>query len=158
MPGRTVMSVMPSSSALSSGSRHYDWEARCCHQNNVPSFCGPQQEEGEAKWNIILTSCSAPEGIHSRGGSAGIWILYTYITSFGDIRYDNQSYGTICSKLCWCKLLILQDMGISGGQESTGRCNVRIRNLYTHTTSSGSIVKSPSYPIMLDWLLCLCVC
>ena len=52
-------------SHVTTGSRHYDWEARCSHQSNVPSFCGPQQEEGETKWNLTLTSCSAPEGIHS---------------------------------------------------------------------------------------------
>ena len=51
----------------------------------------------------------------------------------GDIRYDNRSYavvttkepcqradfGTICSKVCLCERPILQDMCISGGQEST---------------------------------------
>ena len=69
----------------------------------------------------------------SRGGSAGIRNLYSYVTSSGDIPYDNRSYarlsakepcqradfGTICSKLCLCERAILQDMCISGGQEST---------------------------------------
>ena len=30
-----------------------------------------------------------------RGGSAGIRILYTYVTSSGDIRYDNRSYAVL---------------------------------------------------------------
>ena len=51
----------------------------------------------------------------SRRGSAGIWILYTYVTFSGYIGYDTWSYqllsselcqtadfGTICSKLCLC--------------------------------------------------------
>ena len=33
--------------------------------------------------------------IHARGGSAGIRILYMYITSSGDIRYDNRSYAVV---------------------------------------------------------------
>ena len=72
--------------------------------------------------------------VFTRGGSAGIRNLYSYVTSSGDIRYDNRSYaaivttkepcqradfGTICSKLCLCERAILQDICISGGQEST---------------------------------------
>ena len=52
-----------------------------------------------------------------RGGSASIRILYTYVTSSGNIRYDKSElcgcrttkevcrtadFGTICSKLCSC--------------------------------------------------------
>ena len=33
-----------------------------------------------------------------RGGSASIRILYTYITSSGDIRYDNRSYAVVVQR------------------------------------------------------------
>ena len=33
-----------------------------------------------------------------RGGSAGIRILYTYVTSSGDIRYDNRSYAVLVQR------------------------------------------------------------
>ena len=36
--------------------------------------------------------------IHARGGSAGIRILYMYITSSGDIRYDNQNYAVVVQR------------------------------------------------------------
>ena len=31
----------------------------------------------------------------ARGGSAGIRNLYSYVTSSGDIRYDNRSYAAV---------------------------------------------------------------
>ena len=34
----------------------------------------------------------------SRGGSASTRILYTYTTSFGDIRYDNRSYAVVIQR------------------------------------------------------------
>ena len=33
-----------------------------------------------------------------RGGSAGIRILYTHVTSSGDIRYDNRSYAVVVQR------------------------------------------------------------
>ena len=33
-----------------------------------------------------------------RGGSASIRILYTYVTSSGDIRYDNRSYAVVVQR------------------------------------------------------------
>ena len=35
---------------------------------------------------------------HSRGGSAGIRNLYSYVTTSGDIRYDNGSYAAIVQR------------------------------------------------------------
>ena len=35
-----------------------------------------------------------------RGGSAGIRNLYSYVTSSGDIRYDNRSYAAIVQRKC----------------------------------------------------------
>ena len=34
----------------------------------------------------------------NRGGSAGIRILYTYVTSSGDICYDNRSYAVLVQR------------------------------------------------------------
>ena len=34
----------------------------------------------------------------ARGGSAGIRILYTYVTSSGDIHYDNRSYAVVVQR------------------------------------------------------------
>ena len=34
----------------------------------------------------------------SRGGSAGIRILYRYVTSSSDIRYDNRSYAVLVQR------------------------------------------------------------
>ena len=36
--------------------------------------------------------------ISARGGSASIRILYTYVTSSGDIRYDNRSYAVVVQR------------------------------------------------------------
>ena len=37
----------------------------------------------------------------TRGGSAGIRILYTYVTSSGDIHYDNRSYAVVVQWKSW---------------------------------------------------------
>ena len=36
--------------------------------------------------------------MEGRGGSAGIRNLYSYVTSSGDIRYDNRSYAAIVQR------------------------------------------------------------
>ena len=36
--------------------------------------------------------------LNSRGGSAGIRDLYSYVTSSGDICYDNRSYAVIAQR------------------------------------------------------------
>ena len=36
--------------------------------------------------------------LYIRGGSAGIRNLYSYVTSSGDIRYDNRSYAAIVQR------------------------------------------------------------
>ena len=68
-------------------------------------------------WRVLYENSYSTESQYStRGGSAGIRILYTYVTSSGNIRYDNQSYMVVvqwkscarqqilvpspCSKLC----------------------------------------------------------
>ena len=38
------------------------------------------------------------ERVGSRGGSAGMRNLYSYITSSGDIRYDNRSYAAVVGR------------------------------------------------------------
>ena len=67
---------------------------------------------------MVETELMTPEEVVQ-----SIWILYTYITSSGGIRYDELSQtadcGSICSKLCSCEQPILQDMCILGGQGST---------------------------------------
>ena len=45
--------------------------------------------------NDVIVVLKAP---HLRGGSAGIRILYTHVTSSGDIRYDNRSYAVVVQR------------------------------------------------------------
>ena len=81
--------------------------------------------------NDVIVVLKAP---HLRGGSAGIRILYTHVTSSGDIRYNNRSYAVVvqrksCARQqssapsvpsCVCANdLVLQDVCISGGEGST---------------------------------------
>ena len=62
-------------------------------------------------WNYMTTQCLhsseftlVDKVVHStgwllsRGGSAGIRNLYSYVTSSGDIRYDNRSYAAIVQR------------------------------------------------------------
>ena len=45
---------------------------------------------------LVVTFGEVP--VLHRGGSASIRILYTYITSSGDIRYDNRSYAVVAQR------------------------------------------------------------
>ena len=45
--------------------------------------------------------------VSSRGGSASKWILYTYVTFSGDIRYDNRSYAVVIQRKSYTRRQIL---------------------------------------------------
>ena len=45
--------------------------------------------------------------MYTRGGSASIRILYTYVTSSGDIRYDNWSYVVVIQQKSCARRQIL---------------------------------------------------
>ena len=69
--------------------------------------------------------CSCMQFIKAiRGGSAGIRIVYSYISFFGDMSYIivvQQKSHTSCSKLCLCErpMLFKICVAISDGQDST---------------------------------------
>ena len=80
-----------------------------------------------------MTSSVKLAAFRTRGGSAGIQILYTYVTSSSGIRYDNRSYAVVVQRKSCARRQISApyvsscihvndlsfNMCISGGQGST---------------------------------------
>ena len=66
----------------------------CPHALQI--YCSSNQI-AERHGNIISTRLKR-HSFECRGGSAGIRNLYSYVTSSGDIRYDNRSYAAIVQR------------------------------------------------------------
>ena len=73
------------------------------HENSLHVGCSPSLfTEAILRQRCFQSStkCSVLSDNRPRRGSASIRILYTYVTSSGDIRYDNRSYAVVVQ---WCQ-------------------------------------------------------